>query len=261
MQNKKWLIAWVLALALVGVLMLAGILSAQSNLDFTGILEPQPGDADVVLTVEGIEATRKDLRMSPDFMRNFNPEIAEDEALKQTIVSKVNELVIQAEVQRLGLTPTLAEAREFMAPSKEWCQGPEGTECQELIRALGEDPQSDEYWNKALPTYRNDLGRLKLIDHLEAGWESDIASGVRTNESVYTFEERELTLHELRGDADITWHDKRLEGLYEQALTLVNEAIGVSETPVAPGTTVVPGPTGPVGSTGETGTSGPGVGP
>lgn len=213
---------WLLAAALLAGLTLAGALAAQERLDFAGAAKSQPDDADVVVIVEGMPVTRREIYEPVAWMRSFAPEFTEEELLKRTITDKVEQLLVRAEVQRRGLMPSLAEAREFMSTEREWCLAPDdlGAQCRAAHRAAGRDPLSDEYWETALQeVYQYELGRRRLSEQLSDDWGNLPAGQWEVNEYGYVAGPKDPLLEEWRKNAAIEWRDRPLERLYDHAVT------------------------------------------
>lgn len=191
MAKKKYL--WTaLALLIVASATLAGVIIAQND-DYADIYRLHDGDGDIVAIVNGLEVTRGDLRTMPSVMMRNAPDLSEDEAIRRSIYTQIDHFVIQSEVRRRGMLPSLSETEEFMAPHRESCSGPHGADCRELISALGYE--YDEFWKVALPGYQKDLGQIRLMG---------------------TLTEAELT--ELRASPVIEWKDEKLQDLYQEAL-------------------------------------------
>lgn len=213
---------WLMAVALLAGLTLAGALAAQGRLDFAGAAKSQPDDAEVVVIVEGMPVTRGEIRQSVAWMLSIAPEFTEEELRRQTITDKVNQLLVRAEVKRRGLMPSMDEAREFMSTEREWCLAPDdlGAECRAAHRAAGHDPLSDEYWETALrEVYRYELGRRRLSEQLSDDWGNLPASQWEINEYGYIAGPKDPLLEEWRENAAIEWRDKPLERLYDHAVT------------------------------------------
>ena len=164
----------------------------------------------MVAVVDGTNVLRGDITKPAEFYRTLNPELSSDAATKLVIVSVIDDVLIDAEVQQRGLTPTDADATTFMKPHKDACLGPEGENCQQHITSLG--ITLDDYWDTALSDYKRDLGSMKLF---QDAFEKEAPENATQEQLIST----EQTFRgQLRTSATITWNDKDLERLYKQAL-------------------------------------------
>ncbi len=251
MSKKRWFMGGAAAFFLIGIAAIAGVLSAQESdfiSDFRDLIKVKSGDDTVVATIDGTDFKKRDVRLGSDIVLAVEPGISEDEAVRQSILSKVDDYVIRAEAERRGLMPTIAEAREYMEIHQEMCMGPDGAECREFMESMGFNPE--DYWTSedVIEAYRNDLTGIRVMGQLHQEWQAKVDEGLipAEDDDIVTLK----ILDELRGDAEITWKDKRLGNLFEEAQAArTNELLPPPSTPVVPGNPN--GPPGPVGNAGE----------
>ena len=211
-MTRKRILLSVVALfgvAIVGVAVV-GTSVAQRDQSFAHVLVQNAGDDDVVATIQGKSLTRGEVRQGADFKQEVDPSLTNDMAVKSVIVSIVDGYVIQAEVERRELVPTEDEASAFMQPHNEACTGEHGQDCRNGIEQMG--LTVEEYWVNILPEYRKDLGNINLFVAVFA--EQGIPDDA-TNAQLVTA--RDAYQSDLRGRANIVWHDGDLERLYEEA--------------------------------------------
>ncbi len=204
----------VIALILIAGAAIAGTTLGQQG-RFSHIYVEAEGDSEVVAVVQGENITRGDIRKPAEFMNEANPALfPEQEALQHSVVAVVEDVLIQAEVERRGLVPTEEETSEYMKPMLEACASPEphGRECRDYLEGKGYNLQ--EYWTTVAPReYRFVLGHLKL---LRTVYKEQGISDAGTDEDVLVVKGN-LTA-KLRREATIVWKDEALKRVYEQAL-------------------------------------------
>ncbi len=220
-MTRKTMIFAVVALALiVSVAAVAGITIAQkaqvayiageSSGDIVVAVVNGAEDIDVVAVVNGTIVFREDIRSPAEFHQTVNPDLTNDDATKLVIVSVIDDVLIDVEVERRGLTPSDAAATTFMEPHKEACLGPNGQGCRDHITSLG--ITVEDYWDNALPDYKRDLGSMKLFQDVF----DEEAPENATHEQLIDTEN--AFRGQLRTNATITWNDEDLQRMYEQAL-------------------------------------------
>ena len=140
------------------------------------VLEPQQGDDEVVAVVQGRDAMRGDVREAAEFWMQADDAMTSDEATGRAIVLVIDRTISQAEVERRKLTPTLAEAEDYMRPHREICLGEHGAECREALQSLGFDVYDESYWvDIALPEIREGPGGNPALSRRypgEKAWET-----------------------------------------------------------------------------------------
>ena len=213
-DRKRLLASLLVVVTLLSGVAVTGILFAQSG-DYSQVLDIAPDDSDIVAVVDGLDVTRRDLRLVPDSLMVRDPSLSEADAVARSIVSAIGIFIMQAEVERRGLVPTLAETEEFRKPYKESC---DGAECREYLQRMGFEDY-DEAWADALPGYRQDLGKIRVIQEM-LGEKGLLIEQGGTHEQA--LQARSDFGAELRANVNIVWHDKGLEEQYNQALKELN---------------------------------------
>lgn len=177
------------------------------------VLEPQPGDDDVVAVVQGRAAIRGDVREAAEFWMRADDSTTSDEATRRAIVLVIDRSISQAEVERRKLTPTLAEAEDYMRPHREACLGEHGAECREALQRFGFDAYDESYWEDiALPEYARVLGEIRLFNAVIQ------EKGLENADEYAIMAARRALPGELRKKAVVLWRDKVLEQAYLDAL-------------------------------------------
>ena len=206
--------------ALVAVLAAAVSIyqSAAAQTD-DGVLAPiyedtQPGDEDLIASVGTVSLKRQQLRQAVEYQVAVNSDPMAGEEFREqaeeiAITTIVNEAIEYARATELGFAVTDAEVEEFMAPFKAACAGPQGGDCQEVIRLLG--VSFDEYWEQSFDENKKLMVRMKMktahVDGLYPnGWTHE-----QRNEAMTAFEEK------LRNDATVQWEDQEMRQTYEGA--------------------------------------------
>ena len=199
----------ILAIASVGVIYKAVIAQDQDG-KFSHIYAKQTGDENIVATVGDITITREDIRRAADYRTATNASVRREQAIGQVIVPRLDAAILYAEAKRLGHEASIEETQAFIAPIRTACEGPQGGECQELIREHGFT--AEEYWRSVAPSYRRELSIMKLQD---AHIKSLFPNGPTYEERVAA---KDSLTESLRRSAVITWSDPDLSLVYEQAL-------------------------------------------
>ena len=145
--------------------------------------------------------------MLSDFTRAIDDSLAQEKAYKAAILSVINDFVIKAEVERLGLTPTLEETLEDMEPHKKSCLSPECAECRQHLQRLGYDDPL-QYLDNHVADYAKDLGQIKLQRHFYEGKQ------IPSEEWLSAWH---VYLNHLRSKEDIVWFDSDFELLHQEA--------------------------------------------
>ena len=128
--------------------------------------------------------------------------VSADEILDEVIVPRLGTAILHAEAIRLGHEPTQEEVQAYIQPFKDVCDGPQGGDCRELMKAQGYT-EEEEYWKDAIQGYTQELAIMNLRGTYPETMSSDRA------------EAYELSLHD---SADIEWKDDKLKARYELAL-------------------------------------------
>ena len=234
MPRKRLLTSGALLLLLISAATISGLLSAQNSgfiSNFRELIKVKSGDDTVVATVNGIEFTQREVRLGADIITSVDPTISQDDAIRQSILHKVDRHLTLSEVKRRSLMPTIAEARELMQAQKELCMGPLGAECREFIKRVGFS--TEDIWEQSIPGYQEDLGRMRLMEILHTEWQKKVDQGLIPAE-----EDHIVTLKilgNLRNNAQIVWKDDRLESLFEEAQTTRTNNLYPPTEPVPPG--------------------------
>lgn len=178
-----------------------------------GLDQVLPGDIDVarvVATVQGLDVTRGDIRRGSDFWTTVDPTVTKDEAIDKSIVGVIDGFVIEAEVKRRQLTPTLEETKAYMTPHREACLASD--ECTSTLQRLGFDPNSDSYWEEVgIPEYGKSLSEIRLFRAIIEDRNMEEADDATLAAL------RGTMIVELRNGANIEWHDEDLERAYQEA--------------------------------------------
>lgn len=201
-------------IAIVLVAVAVGTIMAQRDSTLKDTLASQEGDALVVVTVNGLDVTKGDVRRYAEFWMNNDATLTRDAAVDLSIVTVIDEFITEAEVKRRGIAPTSEEISTYMAQFKVACQGDDGAECRTALESFGFDPSSDAYWNDtALPQYGRALNEIKLFQAVVADARMEDAS----NDALIAL--RESTVTSLRESATIKWHDEDVQDAYQKAIT------------------------------------------
>lgn len=209
-SKKIWVTTFVVA-SLVLAVIVAGTIVAQSGTNLKDSLAPKEGDPNVVATVQGLDVTHGDIRRGGDFWTTVDPTVTKDAAIDKSIVGVIDGFVIEAEVKRRQLTPTLEETKAYMAPHRETCLASD--ECTGALQRLGFDPNSDAYWEEVgIPEYGKSLGEIRLFRAIIEDRNMEEADDATLAAL------RGTMIVELRNNANIEWHDEDLEQTYQEAV-------------------------------------------
>ena len=204
----------VLALVVVGVAV-AGTTLAQRGGQFADVHVAKEGDPEVVVTVQGRDVARGEIRKAADYWMAADDSLTKDAATQKIIVGIIDRHVAQAEIERRGLVPTREEAREYMQPHMEHCLAdtPQGDECRKHIEKLGFDPHDDGHWeNVGVPEYGKSLGDVRLHQTI---FEEMALTDADSDARVTALDQIKVGL---RDGAEIIWHDEELARQYQSAL-------------------------------------------
>ena len=174
----------------------------------------EPGDDDVIAIVGGNDGQVVkwgDLRVMAEVRAINCPGLSFNEAIDEVIVPRLDTAILHAEAIRLGHEPSYEEVQEYIQPFKEVCDGPQGGDCRELIKAQGYTAE-EEYWKDAIQGYTQELAIMNLR---RAYLDSIFPDGATDDQEWDALEKYELSLHD---SAEIEWKDDKLKARYELAL-------------------------------------------
>ena len=147
------------------------------------------------------------------------PDLTKNEAIKATILSRLDAVLLASEAESRGLTTTQDEARVLMERNKALCEedAESEAECRDVLEKMGLD--YDEYWEEAVSVYQENHTALKAMSALREEYlerENTDAEGENLDW---------LVIHDVRDDAEIVWHDNDIKALYAEAVVArVNES-------------------------------------
>ena len=175
------------------------------------ILRDQDNDNKELATVEGNSFTAGQLRIAYESHMVVEPEFTEEDAIKATILGRVDSLILLAEAADRDLETTEDEAKARVTQSRQTCEIDEEVEaeCRAHLSQLGFD--YDEYWTQLVPVMQKEYTTLKAMDAIR---EEYLAKEDTTAEGELL---DWLAIHEVRENADITWHDENVEELFKEA--------------------------------------------
>ena len=175
------------------------------------ILQDQEGDDRELATVEGIPFTVGQLRIAYESHMVVEPELSEGEAIKATILDGVDSLLLTAEAASRNLETTKEEARARVEQTRATCEMDDQVEeeCRANLSRLGFD--YEEYWEELVPAIQESQTTLKAMDALREEYLTKTTANVEGELLDW------LVIHEVRENADITWHDEDAEALFEEA--------------------------------------------
>jgi len=187
------------------------------------IIQEKEDDGRVLATVNGHSLSVQQLRIAYESHLVVEPDLSEREAIKATILSEVDEVLLASEAESLGLTTTEDEARALLERNRAACEEePEiEAECRDNMSRMGLD--YDEYWEQAVPMFQETQTALKAMDVLrdeylereDTGHDGELLDW--------------LVVHEVREDAEIVWHDQDVEVLFQEAHAERGELLEGSE--------------------------------
>ena len=175
------------------------------------ILEEQDSDNRELATVEGHPLTAGNLRIAYESYMVVEPELTEEEAIKGTILDQVDSLILEAEIEDRGLETTEEEARALVAQNRQTCEIDEEAkeQCRAWFAQFGFG--YDEYWVQLATEFQGSQTALKAMTAIREEYlarEDTTAEGKLLDW---------LAIHEIRENADITWHDEDVEEMFEEA--------------------------------------------
>ena len=175
------------------------------------ILQDLEGDDRELATVEGIPFTVGQLRIAYESHMVVEPELSEGEAIKARILDRVDSLLLTAEAASRNLETTEEEARARVEQNRATCEMDDQVEeeCRENLSRLGFD--YEEYWEKLVPAIQESHTTLKAMDALREEYLTKTTADAEGELLDW------LVIHEVRENADITWHDEDAEALFEEA--------------------------------------------
>ncbi len=178
------------------------------------------GDEDIIARIGDQTIKRQQFRQAFEYQVAVNEEpnptadvvtVEEMKAVAKdtAILLLVHDMVEYAEAVDRGFTATDAEVETYIEQMKAMCAGPEGADCQALIRKVGLTPE--KYWEKAFDEYKRGLTITKMkTAHVNALY----PDGHTYDEMVEVLEAFEDTL---RNDDNVIWEDEDLKFTYQQA--------------------------------------------
>ena len=219
---------WLLALALMGVLAMAGALAALRDApEFRPV--PRPGEVDLIATVDGVVVVRDDIRLLADRLKAADPGLADDAAVKRIIIGQLEEAALLAEALRRGAVSPISEAEAYRDEQKSLCLAGLGeADCRQMVASLGFD--FEEFWIQAGPGYRAASTITRMRDELQSEWRQRMGYGLLTRQETRIVESRVRCA--LLENAAIRWRDEQMKGLYQEAWQeFANPETGLSEVP------------------------------
>ena len=104
------------------------------------IIQEKEGDNTVIATVNGRDFTTQQLRVGYESLMLMEPDLTEDEAIKATILSRLDAVLLASEAESKGLTTTRDEARALAERNKAVCEEDAEieAECREYLEKMGD---------------------------------------------------------------------------------------------------------------------------
>ena len=175
--------------------------------------QAKDGDSTVLATVNGLDFTEFDARMGYELLMADNPGMTKNEAIRNSIVERLDQVLLLAEGQSREIAPTDESVQAAIQRDKAKCEtdADQRELCTDIIEKLGYENYG-EYWEQATSNYRQNMTRGAVIGALQA--ENEVTSTGQDDDPY-----RDLRLLEtLRSDATIVWNNTDMQELYEQGL-------------------------------------------
>ena len=175
--------------------------------------QAKDGDSTVLATVNGLDFTEFDARMGYELLMADNPGMTKNEAIRNSIVARLDEVLLLAEGQSREIAPADESVQAAIQRDKAKCEtdADQREPCTDIIEKLGYE-NYDEYWEQATSNYRQNMTRGAVIGALQA--ENEVTSTGQDDDPY-----RDLRLLEtLRSDATIVWNNTDMQELYKQGL-------------------------------------------
>ena len=144
----------------------------------------------------------------------MEPDLTEDEAIKATILSRLDAVLLASEAESKGLTITRDEARALAERNKAVCEEDAEieAECREYLEKMGLD--YDEYWEEMVSVYQENHTALKAMDVLREEYQETAGQDGDGEEGQYL---DWRILDSLRAETEIVWHDEDMKALFLEA--------------------------------------------
>ena len=178
------------------------------------IIQEKEGDNTVIATVNGRDFTTQQLRVGYESLMLMEPDLTEDEAIKATILSRLDAVLLASEAESKGLTTTRDEARALAERNKAVCEEDAEieAECREYLEKMGLD--YDEYWEEMVSVYQENHTALKAMDVLREEYQETAGQDGDGEEGQYL---DWRILDSLRAETEIVWHDEDMKALFLEA--------------------------------------------
>lgn len=226
MQRKRQLLA---ILTVVGLITLAvtGLIyagvpgqgSSDSPRDITDdvvdMIDPKDGDETVLATVNGLNFTARDARLGYELKLAVDPSLTREEAIKASILYRIDEVLLASIAQQRRIAGTEAEARAVMEREKAACETSPQVQamCLAHQERLGYD-DSSVFWEATVPSYQKDVTRMKVIQALHDDYQQT-PEGAADDSDIPLLNLKLLDAQ--RASATIVWNDGEMGRLYEAA--------------------------------------------
>ena len=183
--------------------------------DVVDMVDPKEGDDTVLATVNGLNFTARDARLGYELKLAEDPSLTREEAIKASIIHRINEVLIFSIAQQEGIAGTEAEARAVMEREKAACETSAETQamCLAHQERLGYDDPS-VFWEATVASYQKDVTRMKVIKALHDEYRQT-PEGADDDSDIPVLNLKLLDAQ--RSSATIVWNDSEMEQLYEDA--------------------------------------------
>ena len=226
MERKRQLLAILAAVGLITLavtgLIYAGVPSQNDSdnpRDITDelvdMVDPKDGDDTVLATINERNFTSRDARLGYELKLAENPSLIREEAIKASILHRVDEVLLASIAEQRGITGTEAEARVLMEREKAACRT--NSEIQAMCRAYQErlgynDPAI--FWEATVAGYLKDVTRMKVVKALYDDYRQT-REGAADNSDIPLLNLKILETE--RANATIIWKDTQMQRSYEEA--------------------------------------------
>ena len=183
--------------------------------ELVDMVDPKQGDDTVIATINGRNFTAKDARLGHELKLAENPSLTQEEAIRTSILHRVDEVLLASIAEQRNITGTEAEARTLMEREKAACRANPEIEamCREHQTRLGYD-DPDTFWEATVASYQRDVTRMKAVSALHDDYRQTPEGAADDSDTPLL---NLKLLETARADATIVWYDDQMEQLYEEA--------------------------------------------
>lgn len=178
------------------------------------IIEEHEGDYRVLATVNGLDFTVGNLRMGHEHHSVIEPGLTESEAIKAVILERLDDVLLFSVAESRRLTSSEEEARDRMQMTRDICEADAQAEaeCRDLMTRMGLD--YDAYWRDGVATFQKSQTVEKAMHALRAEHLGNTeAADTQGHDENLDW----VVLHKARESAEIVWHDKDIQRLFNEA--------------------------------------------